>query len=274
VTQGELWGQASLPRAAARGPQVGFEKRRREHETTAAPSRMLGTSVNDLSLLDEIPDPAHEPAGQPLRLPALPHELTEQAPDRRQIRRRRRNACLLSGGWLLTHLAVFGLRRDLHQLPSGYVLAQVWLPLALALASLYVATRPGRLGLGVNWAVIATLAVLGPLTFWITGLATPMPYAATADTQPWLGALVCSDIMLAWMSAPLFAAAFALRGAFAAAASWRSALVGAGVGLFSGVTINLHCPNVHPFHLAIGHGVPVVLGSLLGAFVVTRWVRS
>lgn len=233
--------------------------------------------MNDLSLLDEIPDPASEPTAQPLRLPALPalpHRLTERAPDRLQMQRRRRNALVLSGGWLLSHLAVFGLRQDLRQLSSTYLLAQVGLPFALASASLYVATRPGRLGLGLSWAVVATLAVLGPVSFWVAGVLTPVPYATTADNQPWLGALVCSDIMLAWMSAPLFAAAFALRGAFAAAAVWRSALVGASVGLLSGVTINLHCSNVHPFHLAVGHGVPVVLGCIIGAFVVTRWVRS
>jgi hypothetical protein len=50
--------------------------------------------------------------------------------------------------------------------------------------------------------------------------------------------------------------------------------VGGAVGLCAGATINLHCPNVAHAHVLVGHGVPVVVATLLGALVVSRWARS
>jgi hypothetical protein len=187
---------------------------------------------------------------------------------------RRRSAALLGSAWFACQLAAFGFRHDLSELPAAYLAAQVGLPLVLALGSLYVATRPGRFGLGTSFIGVALLALLGPLAFWATSAITPPAHPMPSDAQPWLRALVCSKVMLAWMTAPLVAAVLALRGAFAASAVWRSALVAASVGLVSGATLNLHCPNVHPFHMAVGHGLPIILVTMFGAFVLTRWVRA
>jgi hypothetical protein len=38
--------------------------------------------------------------------------------------------------------------------------------------------------------------------------------------------------------------------------------------------MNLHCTNVDRMHLAFGHGVPIIVGALVGAFVVARWLRA
>jgi hypothetical protein len=221
-----------------------------------------------------VPDPLGTAAAVAPALPRLSLALARSAPDRAQMRRRRRCALVLSLAWLTSHVAVFGLRHDLGQLPLAYLSSQVGAPLLLAFASIYVATRPGRLGLGSRLGWIAALAIGGPLSFWLIGALVPLPHAAPPEARPWLGALLCSDVMLAWMSAPLFFAAVALRGTFAAATIWRSALVGAAVGLFSGGAINLHCDNILPFHLVVGHGAPVVAAALFGAFVMVRWVRA
>jgi hypothetical protein len=220
----------------------------------------------------DIPDPLQATGD----LPAVPGVVQRRAagvPDREQMLWRRRAALVSSLCWLSTHLVVFGLRHDFRQLPPAYLGSHIGAPLVLALASLYVATRPGRWGLGPPRLWVATLALGGPLTFWVLGAITPSEGPSVHDAQPWLGALVCSDLMLLWMSVPLFAAAVALRRAFAATALWRSALVGSSIGLASGVTINLHCANVEPFHLVIGHGLPIALAALLGAFVVRHWLQ-
>ena len=222
---------------------------------------------------DDIPDPlgGGDPRPQP---PAKLMRAAVAAPDRAQVERRRRAALVLSLGWFFSHLLVFGARHDLRQLSRGYLLAHVAAPLLLAVASLWVATRPGRWGLGTRPRWTLVLAVGGPLSFGLISLAMPAPQGVGDQLHPWLAALLCSDLMLAWMSAPLFAAALALRGAFAAGAVWRSALIGSSVGLGSAVSLNLHCSNGHPFHLVVGHGVPIVAGSLLAAFVVSRWLRA
>jgi hypothetical protein len=89
-----------------------------------------------------------------------------------------------------------------------------------------------------------------------------------------VGSVLCFDITLAWVAVPLVAAAAVLRGAFAAGGRFRSALVGAAIGLFVGATMNLHCPNVAPSHMLFGHGVSVVVAALAGAFALAHLTRA
>jgi hypothetical protein len=229
--------------------------------------------LSDLSFLNEIPDPMAG-ADAPGPGSVVPPRPTAASPTRSATRRRRAAALGVSLAWLATHLAVYGIRSDFQQLPLAYVAAQVALPFAFGAASLLVAAAPGRLGLGLGIGIIASLALLGPLSFWLFAAALPPPHDAARGNGFWLGSLVCLDITLAWAAAPLLFAALALRRAFPTGAAWRSALVGSALGLLSGAAINLHCPNVDPAHLVTGHGVPVVVAALVGAFVVARWARA
>jgi hypothetical protein len=176
---------------------------------------------------------------------------------------------------LCCHLAVFGLREDVTALPRGYLLVQVGLPFLFGAACLMVALAPGKLGLGIGVGVIGAMAVLGPLSFWVFALGLPPPHpGATSPLGFGLGSLLCFDLTLSWAAAPLLLVALSMRRAFANQATWRSALVGAALGLLSGGAINLHCGNTDRWHMLAGHGVPVVIAALLGAFVVVRWTRA
>ena len=231
--------------------------------------------MSDLSLLDEIPDPVEPPqtahvAGEVRApLPASP------APTRSTSERRKLAALGVSAAWLFTHLCVYGIRQDFHALPAGYVAAQVLLPFVFGACCLAVALAPGKLGLGVGVAVVSAMALLGPLSFWVLALGMPAPHPpAPSPFGFWLGSLLCLDITLSWAAAPLLLIALSLRRAFATQAVWRSTLVGAAIGLLSGGAINMHCSNVHPWHLLAGHAVPVVLAALLGAGLVVKWTRA
>jgi hypothetical protein len=180
----------------------------------------------------------------------------------------------MSALWLVAHLSVYGLRGDLQHLPPPYLALQVGLPALLGALSLWLALAPGRLGLGLRVPVLAALAVLGPLSFWLLAAGVPAPYAESPLANFWLSSLLCLDLTLAWAAAPLLLAALVLRRAFPSAALWRSALVGAAVGLSCGAAINLHCPSVNQAHLLAGHGVPIALATLLGGLVVSRWSRA
>jgi hypothetical protein len=231
--------------------------------------------LSDLSFLDEIPDPVEPDARSADGERPCPPRPTSSAPTRRSTERRRLAALAVSVAWLCTHLCVYGVRQDFHQLPSGYFAAQVLLPFVFGACCLAVALAPGRLGLGVGVSVVGGMAVLGPLSFWILAMGMPVPHPA--DSGPlgfWLGSLLCMDITLSWAAAPLLLVALSLRRAFSTQAIWRSTLVGAAIGLLSGGAINLHCPNVDPWHLLAGHGVPVALAALLGAGLVVKWTRA
>jgi hypothetical protein len=196
------------------------------------------------------------------------------SPVRSETQRRRAAALAISLAWLSTHLAVYGIRQDFEQLPAEYVAAQIGLPALLGVASLLLAIAPGKLGLGLGVGIVGSLAVIGPLSFWLLALSLHAPHPADGSAGFWLGAFVCLDITLAWAAAPLLLAALSLRRAFPTGAGWRSALVGAALGLLSGAAINLHCSNVSPAHLVAGHGVPIVVAALVGGLVVSRWARA
>lgn len=230
--------------------------------------------MSDLSSLKDIPDPV-PPEGPGADGTDRLRRTLPVAPTRSSAGRRRVAAIGVSVAWLVCHLVAFGVRQDMSQLPAGYVAAQVGLPILFGSACLAVALAPGRLGLGIGIGVVGTMAVLGPLSFWLLALGMPVPHApGPTPFSFWLGSLLCLDITLSWAAAPLLLLALALRRSFAADATRRSALVGAALGLLSGGAINLHCANVEPWHMATGHGVPVLLAALLGAFLVVRWTRA
>jgi hypothetical protein len=169
-------------------------------------------------------------------------------------------------------LAVYGIRTDLTGLPLTYVAAQIALPVLLATGSLVVALGSGKLGLGLKIGLVSTLAILGPVSFCVIALGAPIPRVAEPGTL--IDTVLCFDITVAWVAVPLLCAAITLRGAFAAGARWRSALVGAGIGLFAGATMNLHCPNVAPAHMLLGHGLAVVVAAVLGALALVLRARA
>ena len=229
--------------------------------------------MNDLSFLKQIPDPLSTEVEPPSHGDRLPPP--GDAPTRAATRRRRVAGITLSLAWLCTHLAIYGVRQDFAQLPTGYIAAQVVLPVLFGASCLAVAIAPGKLGLGLGIGLVAGMALLGPLSFWLLALGMPMPHAPhTGPFSFWLGSFLCMDITLSWAAAPLLLVALSLRRAFPTQAVSRSALVGAAIGLLSGGAINLHCPNVNPWHLLAGHGVPVLVAAVLGALVIARWTRT
>lgn len=231
--------------------------------------------MSDLSFLNQIPDPlppaevSARSGDERLGTPRA------AAPTRRVAQRRRLAALGVSLAWLCAHLAVYGIRQDFARLPPLYIAAQVLLPMLLGAGCLVVALAPGKLGLGIGVGLVSALALIGPVSFWMLALGLPMPHpVGPTPLGFWLGSLLCLDITLSWVSAPLLLMALSLRRAFPAHATPRSALMGAALGLLSGGAINLHCSNVGPWHLVAGHGVPVVLAALIGAGLIVRWTRT
>jgi hypothetical protein len=228
-------------------------------------------TLSDLSPLNDIPDPLGSESPRSVQRPPLPPEATVRS----VAALRRRAAFGASLAWLGAHLAVYGVRQDFANLPTGYIIAQIVLPMVFGACCLLVAVAPGKLGLGVGFTIVSSMALLGPASYWAAALGMPAPHpSGNATLGFWLGSLLCLDITLSWAAAPLLMVALSLRRAFAANALWRSTLMGTAVGLLSGGAINLHCPNVDPWHLIAGHGVPVAIAALLGAFVVVRWSKA
>jgi hypothetical protein len=170
---------------------------------------------------------------------------------------------------------VYGVRENFALLPTSYVVLQIALPLLLGVASLVVALSPGRWGLGLTLGVVLALALLGPVSFILMALGVPVPAPLVDASVPsWADHCLCLDLTLVWMSVPLLLAALNLRRAFTGAAAWRGALLGGASGLVAAGLMNLHCASASRVHLLFGHGLPVVIGCLLGGLLLARWLKT
>jgi Negative regulator of sigma F len=224
----------------------------------------------DLPDLGGIPDPF---AGMGDAPPALVPQPAAQGPTRRDLSHGRRLALIVGAAWLVGQLVVTGLRDDWQQVPLAYVLGFGIAPIAAGLLCLVAAVSPGRLGLGVRVALLATLALALPLGFVLASVLDSPPYPG-APLGLFKHGVFCFNIALAWTLLPLIAAGFALRGTFVTRPTWRSALVGAGCGLVVSATSMLRCPLSGPWHMALSHGGAVIAAALLGAFVLARVTRA
>lgn len=220
--------------------------------------------------LFDIPDPASgsEPRPAPPRSAPI-----EPSPTVSTVRSWRLGALLAGLAWIGGHLAVFGMRPDLHRLPVSYVALQCIVPVVLALAVLFLGMRAGKSGLGTKLGLVAAAAVAGPLAFVAIGLVVPAPAHAPHDAGMVAG-VGCLDVTLIWAAAPLVFAGLALRRAFVTGARWRATAVGAACGLLAGATMNGHCVNSDPVHVGVFHGLAVVLSALVGALLIARWARA
>jgi hypothetical protein len=223
---------------------------------------------------DDIPDvpsvPRNAAVGAPGRVMAA--RLRAFPPTRAELVKRRRAAVALSVAWLIVQFLAFGMRGDLARLSFGYLLGLIGAPFSAGILAIVAASRHGRLGLGVRPALVVMLALVCPLIFLVAGLVMPAPYPRGETGNLMFGAY-CLNSTIAWALLPIASAAVVLRGAFAAAAVWRSALLGGGCGLVAAALFTLHCPVVGKAHIVLAHGGAVLVSAVLGGVVLARFTR-
>jgi hypothetical protein len=215
----------------------------------------------DLSALAEIPDPAPK-LGAPPQLAALP----AHRPTRAVLGRRRTIALVAGGAWTVFAVWVLGLR---HNLDAVSAVVHLALPLALGIVALVVAFTPGRLGLGPSASRAALLSIAGPLAFLVAAAVLRVQIPAD-DHRDTFG---CGAYEIGVGAVPLILLGFALRGTYAVNGAWRSALVGAGLGLVWAGLWAIHCADSSTVHVLLAHGAPAVGLAAIGGFAVSRFTR-
>lgn len=192
---------------------------------------------------------------------------------RPEVQRRKRLAVVVSVVWIGVQFFAFGVRGDLSRLPLSYLIALCIAPISAGFLAVALAVRGGTFGLGTRVALVSALAVLGPLSFMVSGFLMPAPYENGELGDLSFGAY-CLNCTVAWALLPIVAAGLVLRGAFAASSVWRSALLGAGCGLVAAGLFTLHCPVVGKWHIALAHGSAVVISALIGGACLAWATRS
>ena len=138
----------------------------------------------------------------------------------------------------------------------------------------WVALSAGTRGIGrpIPWlriaAVGAPLAFVVLALFWLPPNGKPL-----GDVGPPAMLEGCFRIGLTVAVPMVLLAVWAVRRSFPAGAGWRGAALGAGAGL-GGVVVLVHlCGSPYGGHIALAHGLPLVIATLVGAFGGARLGR-
>jgi hypothetical protein len=157
--------------------------------------------------------------------------------------------------------------------PVGYIVFVACTWASVAVLTTWLALRTGRSILGVArvWLVAATLAVPPALAI-LAGVATALwPQTNVAESDAGAHALCFVLTTLAALG-PVLAFALLRRESDPVHPRWTGALIGAASGACGATAVALLCEHTYPVHILVGHVLPVVLVTLVGAFLASRVV--
>ena len=226
----------------------------------------------DLSRLADIGDPFAEDASAPLRPMDAKRARAGPSPTRPRVHALRAMALaaalLYEAAWLVLRER----RPDLTSASPLELALGIAIPLGAAVLALGAAARSGPRGLGIPALRVAALALAAPLLFAIATLLAAPP--ETGDPRFWHHAASCMAVTGILALGPLALGLWAFRRAFAAAAAWRTAALGAAAGALAAATMSLACPITTAVHVIVGHGLVIVVGALIGALAAPAVARS
>ena len=216
---------------------------------------------------------AHAPATPPQMSAALEAELGALAPakPRRPVRQLAIGAAA-SLAYAAVLLAILSMRRDLGELPIGWLVGAgaAWLG-GFALP-LYLALVPKRRSMTPRWQAAAALAIVLSIAFVLLGwnVHPSGPSSLYYGWERFAHGHGCLWLGLATALVPVAIGAICLRGALPIRSRWIAAGLGAGGGCLGGLLLHLHCRIADRMHVGLIHGGVVVVAAVLAALIVPR----
>lgn len=147
---------------------------------------------------------------------------------------------------------------------------------AVTLAATYLALTQGRNGLGAMAAVLIAIACLIAPLYTILIAPEPLHTSGTVleatQISPWgVRCLIVASIVIAFA---LTGFLFALRRAVPVSVRLRGAALGAAAGAWAGLALLFFCPAAERLHLLVGHSLPILAATLLGALLAPAALRT
>jgi hypothetical protein len=145
----------------------------------------------------------------------------------------------------------------------------------LTLGATLAALWRGHRGFGAGVTALALTGSIVAVVYSALTLLRPLhlgdPQVANLTISPWgtRCALIASIVGVGVMA--FFAAA--LRRAVPVATSLRGVTIGLAAGTWAGVAVFVFCPSGDSWHLLVGHVLPLVALSGIGAVLLPRWLR-
>lgn len=140
-----------------------------------------------------------------------------------------------------------------------------------AFAAAWVAATRGGMVLGRTRGALAAVAVLAPIALLAvatlaTGLTGGVVLAGGTARQHF----TCLSLTLLFALGPFLALGYARRGSDPVHPRALGAALGAAAGAWGGAMIDVHCGLTAVEHLALGHVLPILIVSAVGALLGAR----
>jgi negative regulator of sigma F NrsF-like protein len=169
-------------------------------------------------------------------------------------------------------LVVWTTRRDMYELPMGWLAGTAlgWLFGFLLPCYLALVPRPGSVT--PRWRVAAVSVAITSVSFVLFGLSVHPSGSSSGSygTEHLAWGHTCLERGLATALVPVIIGAIFLRGALPVGSRWIAAALGAGGGCLGGLVLHLHCRIADGLHIGIFHGGVVIVAALLSAAIVPR----
>lgn len=219
------------------------------------------TANLDPKKLADIPDPFAMHEGDDASIPDAP--ALPDAPARAKTRSRRLMALAAAVACEAAMLGFVGLRNR-AALTYAVVAYGVLVPLTGTAVTIHWLQRFTSRASRVPFLILGVAAA-----FWATTFL-----ARAAGDESAVGMVGCLAGASMMAAGPAIVATLAMRHAYAAGATWRSASLGLASGLVGIAAIRLSCPNDAFAHVLIGHGGSIVLATLVSALLGPRVTRA
>jgi hypothetical protein len=213
------------------------------------------------------------PPKPPALSPALEAELARLTPV--ATRRPLRQLALLLAISLIysTGLVVMlTVRRDVHELPMGWLVSAGLAWLLGFVAPITLATVPRAGSVMPRWRLAGIASVVAAIAMVGLGLMLH-PAGEHSVALGWDGmtrGYGCLAHGLETAIVPVVIGTIFLRRTLPLGSRWVAAGLGAGGGSLGGLVLHLHCPVADGLHVGLVHGGVIAIAALLAAALVPR----
>jgi hypothetical protein len=223
------------------------------------------SAIDDLSRL---PPPSPPPLSQ--RLESELAQLRPVAPRRPLVQLALLVA--VSAVYSAGLVVMLTIRRDLPELPMGWLIGAGAAWLVGFLVPVYLATVPRSGSVMPRWRLAGITSVIAAGVLLGLGLVLH-PSGSHSAELGWAGVTHgygCLFTGLETAIVPVVAGTILLRRSLPVGSRWVAAALGAGGGSLGGLVLHLHCPVADGVHVGLVHGGVVAISALLAAALASR----
>lgn len=169
-------------------------------------------------------------------------------------------------------IVMLTLRRDLHELPMGWLMSTGLVWLVGFVVPITLATVPRAGTMMPRWRLAGIASMVAAIAMIGLGLVLH-PAGEHSVSLGWdgvIGGYGCLATGLETAIVPIVLGTIFLRRTLPVGSRWVAAGLGAGGGSLGGLVLHLHCAVADGVHVGLVHGGVIAISALLAAALVPR----